>query len=91
MLVALLKNKSKTMQIGPLIFSRVEANVMYRSSLSAVFLRKGVLKVCSRFTGEHPMHKRKKLKNDNSKYRKNIYGQPIICNIDFIKKVMQCH
>ena len=36
-------------------------------------------------------HKRKKLKNDNSKYRKNIYGQPRICNIDFIKKFMQCH
>ena len=58
MLVALLKNMFKTMQIGPLIFSRVEANVMYRSSPSAVFLRKGVLKICSRFTGEHPMPKR---------------------------------
>ena len=27
---------------------------IYRSSSSKVFLRKGVLKICSEFTGEHP-------------------------------------
>ena len=28
--------------------------VIYRSSHPEVFLRKGALKICSKFTGEHP-------------------------------------
>ena len=33
------------------MFASVE---QYRSSRPEVFLRKGVLKICSKFTGEHP-------------------------------------
>ena len=29
-------------------------NVYHRSSRSEVFLKKGVLKICSKFNGEHP-------------------------------------
>ena len=43
------------------IFVIIEQNVLkfcksvyFRRSYSEVFLRKGVLKICSRFTGEHP-------------------------------------
>ena len=45
------QNSSENTFVGVLSFSEVAA---YRSSLPEVFLRKGVLKVCSKFIGEHP-------------------------------------
>ena len=38
----------KTLSSASVIFA------IYRSSYSEVFLRKGVLEICSKFTGEHP-------------------------------------
>ena len=36
------------------VCSITRQNVLFRSSRSEVFLGKGVLKICSKFTGEHP-------------------------------------
>ena len=44
----LLNNRFAVQQLAP----RERCN--YRSSHPEVFLRKGILKICSKFTGEHP-------------------------------------
>ena len=36
------------------LFACAEMNIIVRSSHPRVFLGKGVLKICSKFTGEHP-------------------------------------
>ena len=36
------------------IFVHLSLHIIYRSSRPEVFLRNGVLKICSKFTGEHP-------------------------------------
>ena len=44
-----LKSESKIQLVSCLVMKNI-----YRSSYPEVFLRKGVLKICSKFTGEHP-------------------------------------
>ena len=41
-------------RMTPVIFHSKKVRSVYRSSHSDVFLRKSVLKICSKFTGEHP-------------------------------------
>ena len=37
-----------------MMLPRLECRAVYRSSHPEVFLEKGVLNICSKFTGEHP-------------------------------------
>ena len=46
--------------------------INYRSSCPEVFLRKGVLKICSKFTGEHPC--------------RNVISIKLLCTFDRIFK-----
>ena len=41
----------------------------YRSSYQEMFLRKGVLKICSKFTGEHPCQSVISIKLQSNRYR----------------------
>ena len=44
----------KRQPIRQLIVHGVYIQIIYRNSHPEVFLKKGVLKICSKFTGEHP-------------------------------------
>ena len=53
-LSATLKNLCRTSFFAKTLCTKKTLVRRYRSSRSEVFLGKGVLKICSKFTGEHP-------------------------------------
>ena len=64
--------------------SRIHCNSTVRSSPSEVFLGKGVLKICSKFTGEHPCRSAISIKLKRTPFPKNTSGW-LLLHCKFIK------
>ena len=71
----------------------VQQNSNYGSSHSEVFLRKGVLKICSKFTGEHPCQKviSIKLQKRCSENMQQTYRRAHMTKCDFNKVAWQLY
>ena len=99
--------RSYLRKITRLLFSPKPTITCYRSSHTEVFLRKGVLKICSKFTGEHPCRSVISYKlqsppqlfnnyifyyyNDNEKKLKNLKFKKLRFSIACTKSVIKCN
>ena len=64
---------------------------LYRSSRPEVFLKKGVLKICSKFTGEHPCRSVISIKFFFSDNMQQIYKRIPMPKCDFNKVAKQLY